>query len=422
MVRIIRSRSRVPRIGLLTYHRSVNDGSIIQAWCLYQLLQRALPEARIEIIDYMPMSLHRRHVRLALYGSRPPFFNPRYLWSYRNQQWFLSRWCRFSSRRFVSDDLVQAQEFIGGLDYDAVVTGSDTIWEIERHPRPPNAYFRPCTTTPTFAFAASADPVPGPQGSCYADPVEVRRAIECFDGITVRDEATRALLERLGIASDRISHLPDPTLLVDFSQHLGTPRLPGAGARPLSALAGSPTLARALLPLIVKAGFQVVSLMGSRQLNGVLSLPTFSTIGERLGLYPSIDLTITDRFHMTIFALKHGRGPVIFLEDTSRWPEPASKGRDLLTRLGLQEMVWRIDDKDVDEARLAAMLDAWPLAAQGLRERLARLRINAEADDYGGIGTALRAIVDAKDMFRSQVAQEASHDVIPRTAHDDRNR
>ena len=62
-----------PRIGLLTYHRSVNDGSIMQAWCLYQLLQRELPGARVEIVDYMPSSLYRRHVRLALYDLHPPF-------------------------------------------------------------------------------------------------------------------------------------------------------------------------------------------------------------------------------------------------------------------------------------------------------------------------------------------------------------
>lgn len=381
-------------IGLLTYHRSVNDGSIMQAYCLHHLLRRELPGARVEIIDYMPASLHARHRRLALYNHRPPFLNPRYVWTYCTQNAFLRRHCRFSSERLVSDDLEEAQRFIAALGYDAVVVGSDTAWELERIPEPPNAYFRPSLGVPSLAFAVSADPVPSPDSRWYRKAAELKRALDSFEVLTVRDAATRGFLESLGVEQSRIGYLPDPTLLWDFGDHLGEQRPPGSGKRPLAALAASPGLARTLHRHLVDEGFEVVSLMGARQLDGVVAPPQFSTIQERLGLYPSFDATITDRFHMTIFALKHGSGgPVIFLEDVARWPQPSSKGRDLLTRLNLQQMVWRVDARDASRRELQAALAAWPQASRGLPERMAALRREAAASGYSGVVPALRSIL-----------------------------
>jgi len=373
----------------------VNDGSIMQTYCLYQLLRRELPEALIEIIDYIPASLHRRHRKLALYDLRPPFFNPRYVWTYHDQNAFLRRHCRFSQERLISDDLKEAQSFIAALEYDAIVVGSDNAWELERLPEPPNAYYRPCPGVPTFAFAPSADPAPAADSPwCTSSKAaELKQALESFEVITVRDDGTREFLQSLGIAPSRIGYLPDPTILWDFGEHLSKQEGLGSGKMPLAALAASPRLARSIHRQLVGAGFDVVSLMGSRQLDGAISPPRFSTIQQRLGLYPSLDATITDRFHMSVFALKHGRGPVIFLEDAARWPQPNSKGRDLLTRLGLQEMVWRLDEHNVSPHKLHASLSAWPNASRGLAERIVALREKAEATSFSGIATTLKAIV-----------------------------
>lgn len=386
------SKPRYPRIGLLTYHRSVNDGSIMQAYCLYQLLSREFPDALVEIIDYIPASLHRRHMRLALYNFRPPFFNPRYVWTYFNQTAFLRRACRLSSKRLISDDLAKTQRFIAALEYDAIVVGSDNAWELDRIPQPPNAYYRPSLTVPTFAFAVSADPVVGTRMIPSQGLAALRSALEAFRVITVRDQATHALLESMGIAAERIGYLPDPTLLWDFRRHLGKRVLSKPGVRPRAGLAVSPRVARLLQPHLMAAGFDVVSLMGSRQLKGAISPPSFSRIEDRLALYASLDAMFSDRFHMSIFALKHGCGPVVFLEDSARWQQPNSKGRDLLTRLGLGEMVWRIDDDNVSANAVQTLLATWPRVSPGLAQRIDALRLEAEATSLSGLSTALQDI------------------------------
>jgi nitroreductase len=394
------------RIGVLTYHRSVNDGSIMQAYSLYHLLAAEFPDAQIEIIDYIPASLHRRHKRLTLYAGRPPFFNPRYAWTYRDQQRFLRQHCRYSHARLISDDLEEAQRFIESLRYDAIVVGSDTAWELERDPPPPNAYFRPARRTPTVAFAVSADPVPADLTPWSARVASLREALEAFQVITVRDEATRDFLQSLDIAPSRIGYLPDPTILWDFSEHAAGQNGFASSTRPLAALAAMPGLARLLVPHLQEAGFDVVSLMGSRQLPGVASLPLFSTIRQRLGLYRKFDAVITDRFHMTIFGLKHGRGAVVFLEDADRWPQPNSKGRDLLTRLGLAEMVWRVDQRRASPDQLHARLAAWPQVSRGLPQRIAALRDDARASGYSGIVPALETLIASQRL-------RAGHDPSP---------
>jgi hypothetical protein len=393
------------RVGLLTYHRSVNDGSIIQAYCLCSLLQCQLPGTQVEIVDYMPAALHRRHQRLALYNYRPPFFNPRYVWSYSNQTAFLRRHCRLSKERLVSDNLDAAHRFIAAQGYDAVVVGSDNSWEVEGHLAPPNAYFRPTPGVPTFAFAPSADPAPDVDSPWRggAKARELRCGLEAFRVITVRDEGTREFIHALGIAPGRVGHLPDPTLLWDFSEHLARPAQLGSGRKPLAALASvNLEIARPMRRHILDAGFELFSLMGARQLKGGIAPPRFSTIQQRLGMYPFFDATITDRFHMSIFALKHGRGPVVFLEDATRWPRANSKGRDLFTRLGLEEMVWRLDQRSVSADKLRELLAAWRRVSQGLPLRLGALRAAAEKTGYSGIMPALKDVLAKRAAWQGR--------------------
>ena len=51
------------KIGILTFHRVINDGSTLQAFCLWSLLNRRYPYAEVEIIDYMSYHLARNNIK-----------------------------------------------------------------------------------------------------------------------------------------------------------------------------------------------------------------------------------------------------------------------------------------------------------------------------------------------------------------------
>ena len=44
------------KVGILTYHRSLNYGAVMQAYCLAEEIQKRFPDVSVEIVDYMSKS------------------------------------------------------------------------------------------------------------------------------------------------------------------------------------------------------------------------------------------------------------------------------------------------------------------------------------------------------------------------------
>ena len=40
------------KLGILTFHRTINEGSLLQAYCLQWLIQSYFADSQVEIIDY----------------------------------------------------------------------------------------------------------------------------------------------------------------------------------------------------------------------------------------------------------------------------------------------------------------------------------------------------------------------------------
>lgn len=40
------------KVGILTYHRSLNYGAVMQAYCLAEEIQKRFPDVSVEIVDY----------------------------------------------------------------------------------------------------------------------------------------------------------------------------------------------------------------------------------------------------------------------------------------------------------------------------------------------------------------------------------
>ncbi len=333
------------KIGILTYHRVVNDGSVMQAYCLQNILKNIAPDAVIELIDYCPRLLKIRNLR-SLLMSRFPFINISELFKQRSLHAFLSTHCTLSSS-LITDDISRARHFIKNQAYDAIVVGSDTVWEIRRKggsPVAPNIYFlSDIRNIKKIAFAVSADKS---EESLLVRPdikENIRRHIRDFDFISVRDTFTRRILtERFGIDASRLWFLPDPTLLWDFSelpwshvQRKGWYKFPLAGI----ALADV-TLRLQFTDILKKNGFQVINLIGSK-VEEQVELPVRHSLQFRLGIYRLLDFLVTDRFHGMIFGLKLGRGPAVFVERSKIYEHGTSKGAHLLGLLGMESMVYR---------------------------------------------------------------------------------
>lgn len=131
------------KIGILTFHHSINEGAVLQAYSLLENLKKLMPDAEVEIIDYRSRAVEMWYLSKALKPGRLKDVIGR-INRYRKIMYFIENKLSLSAAKLVSDDLARAEKFIEKQGYDGVVVGSDEVWKILERPfnRPfPNIYW-----------------------------------------------------------------------------------------------------------------------------------------------------------------------------------------------------------------------------------------------------------------------------------------
>jgi len=293
--------------------------------------------------------LKKRNFR-SLVMRRYPFFNSQYWSKQKSLTSFLNKYCALSPG-YCTDDIDKAQKFIVDQNYDAIVVGSDTVWEVRENggaPLAPNIYTFPNKGgTKKLAFAVSADQTKKALLKQNGRDGQLLSNINSFDYISVRDENTRQILLDIGLSDTEIVYMPDPTILWDFSPLVEEPPDLDTGKKGLAGVGiADPFLKKRFTQLLNAEGFLVINLLGQK-VNGQLGLPSNYSLNQRLGIYKYLDFMVTDRFHASIFGLKLGNAPVLFVERGAVYQESISKGRDLFKRLDIEDMVWRCEGRQV---------------------------------------------------------------------------
>ena len=194
------------KIGVLTFHHCINYGSYWQARCLVEHLRARGFDA--ELLDFYSSRAHFAEMKCALQPTLPTATPPGDRIFYRR---------KIEKFEAAFDELPLSPRF--NLDapdamqqYDALVVGSDEVWNLS-HPwfgDKPLFYGEGARAGQLVAYAASFGNWRGELPALWTN--RLRR----FDSIAVRDENSRAIVERaLGQA---------PTLVLDpclaFSEHI----------------------------------------------------------------------------------------------------------------------------------------------------------------------------------------------------------
>ncbi len=191
------------RVGILTFHGSVNPGAFWQAFSTCQLLQR-LGHTPV-VLDYRYPRRHPRSAWSWLMHARS-YLHPFWTSIAVGQRLLATR-----SRTCLPLSLpLLGNEDIAGQRCDAIIIGSDVVWEA---PADPVYWGIGIGKAPLIAYAASA-------GSTPADAYEFPFAEQTsspFAAISVRDENTRRLIERAGWAGG-LRSVSDPTLTLNVPE------------------------------------------------------------------------------------------------------------------------------------------------------------------------------------------------------------
>lgn len=331
------------KVGVLTYHRVVNLGSVVQAWCVQELAKSLFPDAEVELIDYRPERMERRELRKSI-TRRPPFLNVRQIRKAQAMRHFVQTAFPRISPRCVSDNTSQAAQWLEEQGYDVILVGSDTVWELRDGAYSPdgsNLYFLPGVNTIKIAFAASMDPVPALSDDQLAVLAKRIACIKGFDVISVRDNATREVLTKYGLAQSRLLQVPDPSLMNGFETLMGKAPMTADPAASVVGVSLPRPEALRVHHRLKEAGYTVWDWNGVNDGAADYVLPGELSVGEVLALHRQLGGFVTDRFHGSIFTMGLAGVPVAFYESPTKWPSANSKGRDLFRSLGVEKAVTR---------------------------------------------------------------------------------
>lgn len=202
------------KIGIITFHRAMNYGAVLQAYAL----QRALFNMNVEceIIDYRKNKIELDYSLFSLtkykglsfiqfikeLAKSLLLFRPRKIKNYKS---FILKYLVVSNKRYDKKNINQAND-----SYDIFITGSDQVWNnvctgLDK------AYFLEFVNDgrKKFSYAASF----GFQKLRDELVTEYKRLLGGFNCISVREESGVRIIQEL---LDRKAELSlDPTLLVD---------------------------------------------------------------------------------------------------------------------------------------------------------------------------------------------------------------
>ena len=341
------------RIGILTFHRSINYGAFMQGLALSHELQRRFPEWEIEIIDYNSFIMEKNYkVRFKLnkHTLRHPM---EYFQKKKRKQVFREslKYLPLSPEQIIDDGCGRVFDYITSR-YDAVVTGSDAVWNWIKRGFPNPYLLCMDKPIPRFSYAASAFGM----GMEYV--TEARRsifgnALKDYFYIGVRDEYTASLV-RYCAPDEAVFNNCDPTAFLDLAyvyKLLGeTPeqfkeriyskyRLP-RDKRLICIMGTDRGLVRKLKEKYGKthAIIAVFSATGAED----RFLYDLNPLEWAL-IFGFCDLTLTNFFHGTLLSLRNAT-PVISIDQTKFGSEHRGKMPDALHRMKMDGNFFRLSE------------------------------------------------------------------------------
>ncbi len=393
------------KIGILTFHQSVNNGAVMQAYSLSKRLKQEYSNAEIEIINYRKKSTDIFYSYRTLDYFKGSSFkglvkktyrlilDPKYLKRLRNRTKIFND-CQYklplSKVLISSDDTQELNQYIN-QNYDILVVGSDAVWNYVLRGFP-NAYFPgDDVKVRKMSYAASCYGMDFLQISDH-EKSEICKVLSGFDFLGVRDEATEDFVQWSGCTS-KPCHTCDPTVFLDVNDlpidvEKLNKKLADRGFdfnKPTIGIMGSGKILSMVRGMYADK-YQIVSLYN--YLKGAdVNLYDLEPY-EWAYVFRYFKVTFTTFFHGTLLSLRNGI-PVICIDlGTEFGKHHVPKTLDVLTRLGFSDWYFTTDYKTLNVKQIQNKAD------ELIKEDLHDTIINAmdeEAKSFEVFNSALKS-------------------------------
>ncbi len=331
------------RIGIITFHASLNFGSALQAFALQHMLTKAGHHAKI--IDFILPSDMRQYrlFQTYIYPVHPKALVRDFLYLFNNIK-RKKQFAAFAKAHFAlteptlyaqKDDLHRLNEM-----FDGFICGSDQIWNLNCTGRFVPEYFLDFAADNKIKIAY-APSMPTTVKEMYYP--QLRKSIERLDAISVREKQTAVYLQEDVGVEKSIAHVVDPTLLLDAQDYIAHFALSEKKA-PYIFVYILGDVDAALIDMANRTSQKTglpIKYVYTKKLSA-LRKATFA-----LGMGPEEFLqsiyeaayVITNSFHATVFAVQFHKPMCVFAP-----PGSSSRMVELLTTLGLENNLYAPDN------------------------------------------------------------------------------
>ena len=293
------------KIGILTFHRAINFGAVLQCYALYRTLSDMGHD--VEVIDYRPVYIEK--YRKLLYwknykklGLLKKIKNLIFLpLTYRNKKKSAQVFDAFLNKHINTSKIVKDANDISS--YDVIFFGSDQRW----NPRICEGYDPlyygqfPKGKTKFVSYAASLGT---PQNLNKEQWDKIFLLLKSFDAISVRETKLTEYLQSGGIEAQSVL---DPTLLASkdiFERIVEKPRETGYVLLYMleeysNAIEFAKNIAKQKNLKLIRVRAQASQSIRKRNSNEVIP----NSVGEFLGYFKYADYVVNISFHGTAFSV-----------------------------------------------------------------------------------------------------------------------
>lgn len=347
------------KIGILTYHRSLNYGAVMQAFSLAKHIADMFPDAQVEIIDYSSAKMDRYYKMITLYRGKESCL---FIWKRIEMYLAFQRGLKqlpLSKEILITDDIDKFNKWIDNR-YDIIITGSDAVWNYKKRGVPNPYFLSDLKKVRCFSYAASCN---GLGISSYEEITSeqrcyLRKSFENFEFVGVRDLQTEKLVKFV-CPDKKVYHNCDPSLLYEDLSNSDRISLIKKLNDKYGFNPNKPTIAfmmsnlngdfRKKIIQKIKSTYgdkyQTVSLYSY---NKYADIPYISdlTPQEWSIIFGLFDLTISKYFHGVMFSLLN-HTPVIAVSAETSIEGLPNKISDALERMNLMDWYFSSDKDEV---------------------------------------------------------------------------
>ena len=302
------------KVGILTFHYAHNYGAMLQAYALSTVLQKQGFES--ELIDYRNRYIYDVYEKFSFYGLLNFYIRNgenvfiaflKSIKNYHKKRNKDAKWYKFEnflSNYINKSDRVYNAESINMLGYDAVLMGSDQIWNESLTGGWDPLYFgkglKDSIKKMSYAASTGHSEMPEEKWKIFVE------YIKCIDKISVRENGFSIFLWNHKIANSIVA---DPIFLLNKTDWNRIAKYPKQSDYVLTySFSESPVFFENAYRISQKLNKQLICIL-YKQINlpkDVVQIYDCSP-QELLGFFQNSSLVITNSFHGTAFSILYNK-------------------------------------------------------------------------------------------------------------------